>query len=507
MIDRLRTFAALVLVALASCAGPSRPKDPAAFYDADLKPRLVPLLEEAIRFPTVKGNIAARDAQQAWLIKTGTAMGFTTRNAGKVVEVELAGPTGAPVLGLVAHGDVQPVDEKAWSIPPFAGADKDGYVLGRGAADDKGPIVQALLAMKALDAAGPARSHTIRLLVGSDEESDNLDMKEYLAGHAPPDYSLVLDYDFPVVVGEKAWTGLYLDAKPGARSNAELPFRIKSLSAGLSASIVPDRAELVLQWIRGVPQWGSLVARLQERPLPEGTRLEFIDDPGGTLTVIAHGKSAHGGTNPEGGRNALVALARVTENLLPASGENDLLAFARMAGRDIYGTGLGLTESDPLWGRHIVNVGTIKPRDDGSLRLEVSIRRPPPRTGQQIKAYLTDVVRRFNARTGAKLAMDGYWDDEPLSFDPECKLVKRLLAVYARATGTPAPPFVGGGGSYAKRLPSSIAFGMWFPGKPYPGHDVDEKISIDDLHRGTHVLIAALADIACGPKIDAPFAR
>ena len=103
--------------------------------------------------------------------------------------------------------------------------------------------------------------------------------------------------------------------------------------------------------------------------------------------------------------------------------------------------------------------------------------------------------------------MDGYWDDEPLAFDPECKMVKRLLAVYAKANGAPAAPFVGGGGSYAKRLPNSIAFGMWFPGKPYPGHDVDEKNPIEDLHRGTRILIAALADIACGPKIDAPFAR
>ena len=36
----------------------------------------------------------------------------------------------------------------------------------------------------------------------------------------------------------------------------------------------------------------------------------------------------------------------------------------------------------------------------------------------------------------------------------------------------------------------------WFPGKPYPGHDVDEKIPVEDLHRGTRVLVAALADIA-----------
>jgi succinyl-diaminopimelate desuccinylase len=135
------------------------------------------------------------------------------------------------------------------------------------------------------------------------------------------------------------------------------------------------------------------------------------------------------------------------------------------------------------------------------------LRRPPPRTGPQIKAYLQKLVAGFNARTNAKLAVDGYWDDEPLAFDPEGKLVKRLLAAYAGATGAAAATAVAGGGTYAKRLPNSIAFGMWFPGKPYPGHDVDEKIPVEDLHRGTRVLVAALADIACGPELDEPFER
>lgn len=501
--------AVALTVAAASCAQPHGIGDARRYYDEHLAKQAVPLLEAAIRFPTVQGATAARDAQQAWLITTAAGMGFATRDAGKLVEIDLPGPAGAPVLGLVVHGDVQPATASAWSIPPFEGVTRDGFVLGRGAADDKGPLVQALLAMKALGQAGTARTHTVRLLVGSDEESDNTDMKEYLAANHPPDYSLVLDYLFPVVVGEMAWTGLYVDAVPGARSNAELPFRIAKLQAGLAPSIVPDRAELTLQWIRGLPSWGSLIARLSARPLPEGTRLEFVQALGddARLTVVAHGKSAHGGVNLEGGRNALVALARATEGLLPVSGENDLLAFARLAGQDLHGTGLGLTDDDPIWGRYLVNVATLKPRGDGKLRLQIVLRRPPPRTGPQIRAHLERVVAGFNARTNASLAVDGYWDDEPLSFDPEGKLVKRLLAAYANATGKLAPPAVSGGGSYAKRLPNSIAFGMWFPGTPYPGHDVDEKISVEDLHRGTRVLIAALIDIACGPKIERPFDR
>ena len=505
----MRALAIGLAVLLAGCATPRSTGDARRFYDDELAKRMVPLLEEAIRFPTYQGNTAARDAQHAWLMKTASDMGFVAKDTGKVVELDLPGPAGAPVLGLVVHGDVQPVEASAWSIPPFDGVTKDGFVLGRGSVDDKGPLVQALLAMKALEQAGPARTHTIRLLLGSDEESDNTDIKEYLATHRPPDYSLVLDYVFPVVVGEMAWTGLYVEATPGARTNAELPFRIDTLEAGLAPSIVPDRATLTLRWIRGLPSWGSLIERLGKRPLPEGTRLEFVTTPEDQtrLTIVTHGKSAHGGVNLQGGRNALVALARVTEGLLPASGENDLLAFARLAGRDLHGTGLGLTENDPVWGRYLVNVATVKPRESGKVRLTIVLRRPPPLTGPQIRAHLQSVVANFNKRAKSSLSVDGYWNDEPLSFDPEAKLVKRLLAAYVRETGEAATPAVAGGGTYAKRLPNSIAFGMWFPGKPYPGHDVDEKIAIDDLHRGTRVLIAALADIACGATIEKPFDR
>jgi acetylornithine deacetylase/succinyl-diaminopimelate desuccinylase-like protein len=48
---------------------------------------------------------------------------------------------------------------------------------------------------------------------------------------------------------------------------------------------------------------------------------------------------------------------------------------------------------------------------------------------------------------------------------------------------------------------------MWFPQKPYPGHDVDEKIPVEDLHRGARILIAALVDLGCGAPIERPFER
>ena len=151
-------------------------------------------------------------------------------------------------------------------------------------------------------------------------------------------------------------------------------------------------------------------------------------------------------------------------------------------------------------------MATIKLADDPKQStLTINVRSTPPRTGEQIQTYLAEFVKKFNATHGASLVAGGFYGDVPLGFDRQSKIVKRLLDDYATATGTPAKPAISGGGTYAKRLPNAIAFGMWFPGKPYPGHDVDEKVPVADLERGEKVLIYTLTDIATGPKMENAF--
>ncbi|MFP5247528.1 MAG: M20/M25/M40 family metallo-hydrolase, partial [Thermoanaerobaculia bacterium] len=329
-------------------------------YEKNEAQHLVPMLVEVIQFPTTQYDLDAHARQKEWLKKAAADLGFVFRDAGKIAEIELPGPGNAPVLGLVIHGDVQPADPDPWTYSPFSGKVADGYVWGRGSADDKGPLIQALLAMKALKESGLPRTHTIRLLVGSEEESAATEMTEYLKDHTPPDYSLVLDSEFPVVVGEKAWDGIALATPMGPRPGVKKPWRAIKLDAGLSPSIVPDRAEVALQWIKGTSQWAKLEKELRAFRMPEGTRL-VVDVEADAMRVIAYGVSAHAGVNLTGGRNALVALARAVEGKLPSGGANDLLAFARLAGKDLYGTGLGITGDDPVWGRYAVNVATVKP--------------------------------------------------------------------------------------------------------------------------------------------------
>ncbi len=84
--------------------------------------------------------------------------------------------TGAkqPVL-LMAHMDVVGVEPDQWTVDPFAAVEKDGYVYGRGAIDDKGMLAANLVTMLLLKRhvidAGGSLQRDVVLVANSDEEA------------------------------------------------------------------------------------------------------------------------------------------------------------------------------------------------------------------------------------------------------------------------------------------------------------------------------------------------
>lgn len=87
----------------------------------------------------------------------------------------LRGDGSARALLLMAHMDVVGVEAEKWSVPPFGGELRDGYVYGRGAIDDKGMLACNLAAMllvgRAMAASGRRPSRDIIFLATSDEET------------------------------------------------------------------------------------------------------------------------------------------------------------------------------------------------------------------------------------------------------------------------------------------------------------------------------------------------
>lgn len=336
--QRMRRARLLTFLLLAPIGAPAQTaSDCARIYQQRYAARMTPLVCEAVKFRTEPGNADAVIQQAHWLEEKARQFGFVYRDAGPVTEIELPGPPGAPVLGLIVHGDVQPAGESEWTVPPFTCTLRDGNLYGRGVADDKGPLVQALLAMAALRDTGRARTQTIRLLVGSDEESSNLDMAAYLKSHVPPYLTLVLDSQFPVVVGEKAWDGLELTVPDPftIRGRTGARWAITALESGIAASIVPPRATARLRWLPPDLSGLDRAARaLCPTPIPKGYGCETKLD-GAEVILATTGRAAHSGVNIEGGRNALVLMANILSAKLAASGARDLLEFAAVAGRDL----------------------------------------------------------------------------------------------------------------------------------------------------------------------------
>jgi succinyl-diaminopimelate desuccinylase len=344
----------------------------------------------------------------------------------------------------------------------------------------------------------------VRLLVGTDEEKGANDVEAYAKTYPLPDLALVLDSDFPVVVGEKAWAEWLLSApeRPGGQGPG--PVEVVDLVAGQSTSIVPDRATLTLRWRAGTPDWDRWLAPVLAVRLPPGTTLE-VQGSGAQRTLVAHGRAAHAGTSLAQGRNALVALAIAVDRRLPTSAAADLLGYAKQAGQDTEGTGLGLTERDPLWGGVDTNVARVIREGTGPLTLVINLRSPPPLWGEALKKRIDANAQAFASAHGTRFESGGQFIFPPYVIPADSPLVTRLLASYARATGVQRGPVVSAGGTYAQRLKNAVPFGMWFrEDGPYPGHAADEQNPLASLTRGAHALAEALGDLATSPPIEHP---
>ena len=139
------------------------------------------MLSDYIRLDTT--NPPGGEAQAAsFLQRILTAEGIETRlvetapgRANLIARLRATEATGGAIL-LLHHMDVVPAGpadagDGGWTVPPFDGVVKDGYVWGRGAVDDKGLGTIHLLALVLLKALGVPLRRDVILMAVSDEET------------------------------------------------------------------------------------------------------------------------------------------------------------------------------------------------------------------------------------------------------------------------------------------------------------------------------------------------
>ncbi len=160
------------------------------------------LLSQSVQINTTNppGNeIAVAHFWQQVLSHEGIeAQVFESQPGRGVVYARLKGSGEKKALILLHHLDVVPAVKADWSVDPFAGTIKDGYVYGRGAIDCKGVAVAQFMALASLKRAGVPLKRDIIFLGTADEEAGG----RYGAGwFVDKHFELIADAEFLLTEG------------------------------------------------------------------------------------------------------------------------------------------------------------------------------------------------------------------------------------------------------------------------------------------------------------------
>lgn len=364
-------------------------------------------------------------------------------DAGYVGMADIPGEVDTQIAA-IAHIDVVPAGP-GWNTDPFTMERREGWLLGRGVIDDKGPAVLALYAGAYLLRHGITPHHTFRTLIGCDEEVGMSDVHHYLATHDDPAFLFTPDAEFPVCNAEKGQFGCYFksaELSEGAIlhwSGAEAPNAIPSQSI---CELAVDAAEL--------PAPNAHAGRI---------RIEAVGER--RARIVAQGIGGHASL-PAGTLNAvalMVGYLREAEEAYAAAGkqlltsaEHTYVEFLAHACADSYGGGLGIACESPAFGPLTSNVGCID-ITDGRLSASLDVRFPDNTSVEDIAARLQPLMERYG------ITMDIASDKPPFSVSADSAPVQALLDVYREVTGKAAEPFSMGGGTYARNFARAVSFG------------------------------------------------
>lgn len=264
---------------------------------------------------------------------------------------------------------------------------REGWLLGRGVIDDKGPAVLSLYAGAYLLKHGITPRYTFRALLGCDEEVGMSDVHHYLENHANPDFLFTPDAEFPVCNAEKGQFGATF-ASPKIDGG-----RIVSWSGAEASNAIPSQSICEL----------AIAADELPAPVENADRLEITALENGHAQIFAHGIGGHA-SMPEGTINAvglIVTYLREVEDTFGARGErlltpaeHEFVKFLAFVHADAYGRGLGIDATSAAFGPLTCNPGVIRVVD-GHIEQVIDVRFPDSTSADTIREQLEPLVGRF----------------------------------------------------------------------------------------------------------------
>ena len=398
-----------------------------------------------------------------YTLKLAEELGFRTKNLdGYCGYIEFG--EGEEMVGIIGHLDVVPAEiEDGWSTPPFEPNIRENKIYGRGAIDDKGPVVASLYAMKAILDSGEKLNKRVRLILGLNEEKAWKCIHHYKEiGEETPSIGFSPDADFPCIYAEKGILSVRL-RHPFSIKNKE----ILNIDCNHNALNV-------------VPKYCSIT--LKDTTSENIEKLEF----NGTAAHTAH---------PDFGDNAITKLVQhLNENLDQNLLDNEFTFLAKLAE-------LGLFEiTSPKFlseatiqdesGILTSNVGFLG-FENHILEIGLNLRVPVNTPLAEIKAKFESLAKIF-----PEIEVKFTAEQAPLYVSKDSYLVQTLTDIFNKKTGFNEKPIAIGGGTYARAFPNCVAFGANMPGQKDMCHQVDEFIDIDTLVLSSKIYAEAIYALA-----------
>ncbi len=375
---------------------------------------------------------------------------------------------GDQVIGVIGHLDIVPARlEDGWASDPFTlSMDENEVLYGRGVSDDKGAMVASMIAMNIVRDMNVPMNKRVRLILGCNEETGSKCLAHYVKEEGHVDYGFTPDGDFPCVHGEKGMVRLHFKSKNT---------KILNIEGGRASNVVcaKCRVEVLKQ--------SYCSKKLNDYFNNHNMKFE-IESLEDRDVITVYGQAAHAST-PELGVNAICYLM---EGLKLAGYQDDFVKFfTEHFGVNYDGDLLGCKVSDE-YGMLTMVPSTIH-MEDGVISGNVDIRYPVTLCSKKIVKMMED---RLEDDFGL---IEVGFTVEPLFFAKDSKLVSSLLEAYQETTGDyESQPITLGGGTYAKGIDNTIAFGCAFPNMNYHIHDVNEFVPLDHLMKQVEIYVAAI---------------
>ncbi|MDP4172068.1 MAG: dipeptidase PepV, partial [Bacillota bacterium] len=419
-----------------------------------------------------------------FMLELGEKDGFTPKNVGNLAG-HLEFGEGDELLGILCHVDVVPEGD-GWSSEPFAAEIRDGKIFARGALDDKGPTMAAYYAMKIVKELGLPLNKRVRMIIGTDEESNWRCVDHYFEHEEMPSLGFAPDADFPIINAEKGISDFDFVQDKQTNVDDETKIEVLQFVSGRRYNMVPDfaTASLIIH-----QEQNEVIQRFED--FFKQTELEkscHVDN--GVLILEVKGVSAHG-MEPNNGKNAGLYLAEFLSQLTTDTNATAYFQFvSRYFFQDSRGVKLGVAYADEVTGDLTINAGKLFYSKQEGGRIGLNLRYPVTNKMEETKEKLETLLQEENFH------LENFTDSKPHFVDESDFLIQTLKRVYEEQTGEVAELIAIGGGTYARSLKSGVAFGPLFPGRPDIAHQKDEYIHIEDMLRATAIYAQAIYELA-----------